>query len=102
VLVLLLPLLLVGTLFALVLGPFARPTRMSPREVVQYLRDFPNGTGGEWDIDDFVSMKIADPRLESIRRRFIALDDPTDPGALAALIAEAETIAAYDERLASG
>ncbi len=101
-LILLLPLLLVGTLFALVLAPFARPVRMSSQEVVQYLREFLNGTGGEWDIDDFVSTKIADPRLESIRRRFLALDDPTDPGALAALIAEAETIAAHDERLAAG
>lgn len=102
VLILLLPFLLVGALLALILAPFARPARMSSREVAQYLRDFLNGTGGEWDIDDFVSMKIADPRLESIRRRFLALDDPADPNALAALIAEAETIAAHDERLAAG
>jgi glycine/D-amino acid oxidase-like deaminating enzyme len=71
-------------------------------EVARYLRDFRDGTGGEWDFDDFLGERIADPRLDSIRKRASRLEDVHDPDALAALIAEAETIAARDERPAQG
>jgi hypothetical protein len=43
--------------------------RRTPDEVVGYLRAFIEGTGGDWDWDDFVSIPIADPRLDSIRER---------------------------------
>ncbi len=97
VLIALLPLLVPGLIVALLLAPFSRPVRMSAGEVAAYLRDFRDGTGADWDIDDFTSSRIADPRLEAIRRRFLDLEDVTDLGALTALVVEAETIAGYDE-----
>lgn len=68
----------------------------TPEEVVQYLRDFLNGTGDPWDWDDFVSIPIADPRLEDIRRRAARLDLPIaddETGPLKELLMEAEAIA---------
>ncbi len=37
------------------------------RDVEGYLRDFLEGTGGDWNWDDFTSIKITDPRLDAIR-----------------------------------
>ena len=70
--------------------------KLIPKEAVQYLRDFLNGTGGLWDWDDFVSIPIADPRLEDIRRRAARLDLPIaddETGPLKELLMEAEAIA---------
>lgn len=81
----------------LVMMPFEKPFNRTPEEVVGYLRDFLEGTGGQWDWDDFASIPIADPRLEDIRQRVSALDLPmsdADVGPLTELIAEAEAIAA--------
>jgi len=75
--------------------PFQRPMQRSPDEVARYLRDFLHGTGGPWDWDDFTSIPIADPRLEDLRQRAIALDLPMaddETAPLKALIAEAEMI----------
>jgi len=41
------------------------------------------GTGGPWDWDDFISVPIADPALERLRRRCAQLDvefPPEAPG----------------------
>ena len=75
--------------------PFERPTKRSPTEVAKYLRDFLNGTGGDWDWDDFISIEIADPRLEAIRQQAAALELPMadeDTGSLRELICEAEAL----------
>ena len=56
---------------------------LSPREVATYLRNFLTGQGGEWDWDDFTSIRIKDPFLEDIRMRCASLPDkfpPTKPG----------------------
>jgi hypothetical protein len=37
------------------------------RDVEGYLRGFLEGTDGDWDWDDFTSIKITDPRLDAIR-----------------------------------
>lgn len=95
--VLLLPILLAFIVLKIVVIPFERPSRRSPDEVLRYLRDFLNGTGGPWDWDDFISIPIADPRLEDLRERAAALDLPmtdADSGPLKALVAEAEASAA--------
>lgn len=76
--------------------PFERAAKRSPQEVAQCLRDFLNGAGGDWDWDDFISIPIADPRLEAIRARAADLDLPvadTDIDTLKALVAEAERLA---------
>lgn len=85
----------------LVTMPFEKPVNRSSVEVAQYLRDFLDERGGEWDWDDFISIPIADPRLEDIRERATALALPlADTAPLKDLIAEAEAIAAYDRTAA--
>ena len=83
----------------LIVMPFERPIERSPAEVAKYLSDFLNGTGGDWDWDDFVSIEIADSRLEDIRQRAASLDlpmtsDQTEP--LKALVRDAEPLARAD------
>lgn len=88
-----LPVALVGASLAAL---FSRPINRTPEEVVRYLRDFVEGTGGDWDFDDFTSIPIADPRLESIRDRASRVREPiTEEGdkKLRSLLAEAEAIA---------
>lgn len=46
-----------------------RNKNRSAKEVANYLRSFIEGNGGEWDWDDFTSVPIKDPVLESIRYR---------------------------------
>ena len=62
-------------------------------EVAGFLRDAAGGTGSEWDWDDFISIPLADPNLESIRQRASSVELPvTDEGRLTlqALLREAE------------
>ena len=40
---------------------------LTARDVEGYLQDFLEGTGGDWDRDDFTSIKITDPSLDAIR-----------------------------------
>jgi len=90
-------LVLVALPVAVVVGVFAYPKRRGADEVASYLRAFINGGGDEWDWDDFTSVPIADPELDSIRRRADAVELPvTDGGALVLrdLLAEAERLAA--------
>lgn len=75
---------------------FERPLERSADEVARYLRAFIEGTGGEWDWDDFISIPIANSKLEAIRRRAIEIDLPIQGEGLEilkALLAEAETLA---------
>ena len=86
-------------LIKLVTKPFERPMKRSPEEVARYLRNFLDETGGDWDWDDFISISIADPKLENLRERAAALDLPMrdgDTGPLRELVKEAEAIAASD------
>jgi len=47
--------------------PLKKTQDRTPEEVAGFLRDAAEGTGGEWDWDDFTSVPITDPRLEAIR-----------------------------------
>ncbi|WP_300115475.1 hypothetical protein [Sphingobium sp.] len=81
----------------LVILPFERPVSRSPQEVARYLREFLDGTGNEGDWDYFTSTKIADPRLNDIRERALALDLPfgdEEAALLDGLAREAESLAA--------
>lgn len=51
----------------LIIMPFEKGAQRSPKYVAQYIRDFIDETGGGWDWDDFSSIPLADPRLETIR-----------------------------------
>ena len=73
--------------------PFERPAKRTAEQVAHYLRNFLNDTGGEWDWDDFTSVALSDPSLESIRQRAASVELPvTEEGRriLVALLWEAE------------
>jgi hypothetical protein len=77
----------------LITMPFERPHKRTAEEVARYLRDFLEDSGGEWDWDDFTSISLADPGLESIRQRAASIALPISHEgrhALLALLAEAE------------
>lgn len=89
----------------LVTMPFERPVKRSAGEVARYIRDFIEGTGGDWDWDDFECIPIADPVLESIRDRASSVREPMDAdgmSTLRALLAEAEELARNDASDQSG
>jgi hypothetical protein len=91
-------LLVIVTLpIAVIAGLFGSAQKRSADEVADYLRNFIEGLGGEWDWDDFTSVPIADPQLEGIRRRAAAVDLPvTEQGSttLRGLLAEVEQLGA--------
>jgi hypothetical protein len=47
---------------------------LTKAEVEKTLQSFLDGTDGKWDWDDFVSVPIKDPVLDSIRERLSASD----------------------------
>lgn len=76
--------------------PLKKTRDRTPTEVAGFLRDFAEGTGGEWDWDDFTSVAITDPRLEAIRIEagLIPLQiEPEGMQKLRELITRAEEIA---------
>jgi hypothetical protein len=73
----------------LIAGLFSKPEGRTPADVAGFIRDLIDGTGGEWDWDEFECVPIADLFLESIRRRAIPMGPPqTDREGLERLIAE--------------
>lgn len=49
---------------------------MKNEDVLNVIKSFVNGTGGEWDWDDFISIPIKDdPFLEEIRKKCAALPE---------------------------
>ena len=72
---------------------FGLREKRSAAEVATYLRNFVDGGGGEWDWDDFISVPIADPYLDDVRKRAQAVElPPTDEGMMTfrELLAEVE------------
>ena len=51
---------------------------LTARDVSSYLDDFINARSGDWDWDDFTSIRIADPNLESIRVEAASIELPLD------------------------
>ena len=46
-------------------------------EVADIIEQFLDRTGGQWDWDDFTSIRILDPELDAIRMRCVDLYDDT-------------------------
>lgn len=64
------------------------PARRTPQEVATLIRGFLEATD-EWAWDDFESVPIADPFLESVRKRAIPMGPPrADVIGLRSLLAE--------------
>lgn len=75
---------------ALLAGLWSRKKTVdrSANEVVGFLRDFLDNSGGQWDWDEFESVPITDPELEDIRMQ------ATTPGAdLHKVLEQAEGLA---------
>lgn len=67
--------------------------RRTPEDVARYLRTFIEGTGSDWDWDDFASVTIKDQALESIRQRATRTEPlKADIQQLRQLLAEAEAL----------
>ena len=68
---------------------------LTARDVEAYLHNFLYGGGGEWDWDDFTSIRITDPRLDRIRREAAILEPPlddADEARLRELLSEVQTL----------
>ena len=48
-------------------------------QVANVIEAFLNGTGGQWDWDEFTSCPISDPELDRVRQRCAALYDESAP-----------------------
>ena len=51
---------------------------LTAQDVESHLRDFLEGTGGDWDWDDFTSIPITDPRLDGFREEAALVPLPLD------------------------
>jgi len=90
--ILLSPILFPVALIAALL-PFKKTKDRSATEVAGYLRDAIEGTGGDWDWDDFESVPITDRELDQIRHEAaLAGLLGTDLGKLRELLARAEAL----------
>ena len=79
----------------LIVMPFEKPIERSASEVLSILQDFHNGTGDDYDWDDFTSIPVADVELEDIRAIAGSLDLPFGDKELAdlrTLIARTEAL----------
>jgi len=52
---------------------------MTSEEVAKTIEAFVNGTGRQWDWDDFTSIRLKDPELEKIRQRCVSIPDEFPP-----------------------
>jgi hypothetical protein len=56
--------------------------KMTREEVAKTIENFVNGTGGKWDWDDFVSIRLQDAEVDEVRKKCVAVRDefpPSDP-----------------------
>lgn len=58
---------------------------LTAQDVASYLRNFLEGTGGDWDWDHFTSVPITDPTLEGFREEAASVPLPLDAEGEAAL-----------------
>lgn len=74
--------------------PLKKTRDRSAVDVACFLREFINGTGGDWDWDDFESIPITNPLLDQIRREALAAGPPNaDLRRLKELLARVEAMA---------
>ena len=88
-----------AALAALVTWVFGLKRNLSAQEVADELRDFLSGRGKMYEWDDFVTLTIADPRLDHIRERAFEIQLPltdNDRAVLQMLLAEADQLASEE------
>ncbi|WP_146756697.1 hypothetical protein [Brevundimonas vesicularis] len=64
--------------FAASLWPGKKTVDRAPEEVAGFLQDFLDGTGGDWDWDEFTRVPISDPFLDVVRQKASTLDPRID------------------------
>ena len=60
---------------------------------IKSIREFLDGSGGDWDWDDYTSLSLKDPKLNAIRKKAMMVDLPLDDEGrmtLECLLAEAQ------------
>ena len=91
--VLLLPVLIPIALIAR-LWPGKKTIDRTPQDMAGFMGDLLDGTGREWDWDEFESVPITDPELEAIRLRAFPHGPPqTNAVELRKLIVEVNALA---------
>ncbi len=96
--------ILVVMIMVLPFALFGRPAKITATEVADYLNNFIEDKGEAWDWDDFISVAIANPKLESIRARASQVELPLDEEGLVALrllLSEAEELIKADAACSS-
>jgi hypothetical protein len=90
--VLLAPLLIPIALLAN-LWPGGKTIDRTPEDVIGFINDLIDGTGGPWDWDEFECVPITDPELDAIRQRAIPAGPPNlDVAMLQSLISEVHVL----------
>ncbi len=56
--------------------PFERPRKLTPEQVAEFLRKCIEGTARDGEVDYFISVEIADPRLNEVKDRVGQLFGP--------------------------
>lgn len=57
-----------------------KTNKRTAEEVATYIENFVNGTGKDWDWDDFISCPIADDELDAIRIKCSQVQDDYPSG----------------------
>ena len=73
--VLLLPVAL-PLVFLASVWPGKKTVDRTPEEVAGLIDDFTDGTGSDWDWDNFESLSITDPTLDALRQEAIKVGPP--------------------------
>jgi hypothetical protein len=66
--------------FAVLTALTRRSNRRTPDDVADFIENFLDGKGDEWDWDGFITLPIHDPELDRIRMRCADLPDALPPG----------------------
>ena len=75
------------------LWPGGKTIDRTAEDVIGFMSDLIDGTGGTWDWDEFECVPITDPKLDAIRRRAIPAGPPKlDVAALQNLISEVNVL----------
>ena len=53
--------------------------QMTKKEIADLIEAFIDGRSGDWDWDDFISIKQSDPEIESIRSKCAKLPEKFPP-----------------------
>ena len=56
--------------------------KMTREEVAKTIENFVNGTGGKWDWDEFVAIRLQDAELDEVRKKCVSVREefpPSDP-----------------------